>query len=159
MLYCFRSQVFAWNTSYSVRNQPILIKWLCWTGFFFKLLSYLGCITLNWIKKGAAELMLGIDFLSLLWIEVNYSGSCRQSPHLRNFDSTHALFVHWIHLLKFSIRVILIYSVPAYLGVKVTYSEKVFPPSKKCPKSLSWHFSIKRRSSGYWFVTFSEQWS
>ena len=131
-LYRFRSQVFAWNTSYSVvRNQPILIKWLCWRVVFFKWLSYvLGMYNFELNQKGAAELMLGIDFLSLLWIEVNYSGSCRQSPHLRNFDSTHALFVHSIHILKFSIRVILIYSVPAYLGVKVTYSEKVFPPSK-----------------------------
>ena len=49
LLYCFRSQVFTWNTSYSARNQPILIYP---NGSAEQLFSniysmYLGCITLH----------------------------------------------------------------------------------------------------------------
>ena len=48
LLYCFRSQVFTWCTSWSARNQPIFI---CQNGWAEQLLSnvystYLGCITL-----------------------------------------------------------------------------------------------------------------
>ena len=50
LLYCFRSQIFTWNTSYSARNQPFLI---CPNGCAEQLFSnvysmYLGCITLWW---------------------------------------------------------------------------------------------------------------
>ena len=122
--------------------------------FFFQMVTILGMYNFELNKKGAAELMLGIHFLSLLWIEVNYSGSCRQSPHLRNFDSLHALFVHSIHILKFSIRVMLIYSVPACLlrGKGDLFWES-FSTLQEMSQITILTFSHKKK------ITFFEWWS
>ena len=42
LLYCFRSQVFTWNTSHSARNQPILFSQIAVLNGFFQMFMVVG---------------------------------------------------------------------------------------------------------------------